>query len=943
MLTIPSQVGAGMDKAAPNRAKQAARAAAPPAKAEPYGGLAGQTRREMIHVPIPGGYVRSVEVFRGVNVATHPDLRAPALAGALHRFDSGEALAVSFVFHDPTAEKFALVVPEPLRHRALYEFAALFERIAEDAEFPVPAYVRRARVVIGAAELESYLEETPAGDDGATRAAAHAASELTAERAAIDAEARAQQLRRGELETREGSLTAREGDIETRERRLHVRAEDVTRREDEVRSLAEELEVGQREIALREQELERRVTILQRREAAYKDRIASNGLDEGGTAEVDMAELEELGALRGRISSLEPPSGASLLESVELVDDEVTTISTDSVEVIADDELEVLGEDEVEDLPDSPEPVHTAFQEARTVVADAASVTIALDLSDLPVPPPERFATDEQMQMAATLADDVWLFARLGEGHEQAFRGEGVELLAQLSVIDDYPVVLLALVERGDGRPYVRRAALDPREPGERAILDALASEFAAELACFEARGEHACTLSIGADRAANLRKILDNVDSRRERPVIDRATALERALAAPPPIRAKDHPFHDEQPSARSLEDAAAALERLSDWSTTDRLQHIEQVVSVPVSVVERASRRIFEDAFSHGLVPSREMLDRALDLELVADVRAFVAQQLETFVATAGKSADQLGDKPLAQNWQRLLDLAAAHEVAVANETADAAWAAIRAAGGGEHMPVLETDPEALKKLSQGDLEALLEHPRSLLPAALELCRREDAAGLRAVAKAMRKTTPDGVIAIVVALSAIGEVAADVLIDGLTAKAGHVRHASALGLGRMQLRRAVVPLMHLLLEERTPLWRDVARILAGFGAGALRSVGRFLKDPKGAEERLAWMLAHFANHGCEEQVERLRGDRDRSQAAVAERAMELCEPARIYAAGVEADAAEVEVGAVGSAEGAAAGAATAAGPGGEDAGLGDDVDYGALARHFASAVAET
>ena len=82
-----------------------------------YDGREGQTRRETVHVPANGG-LRTVTLHRVVNVATDPALRGAALDGTLHTVD-GLSLAVPFVFHDPAAHRFALVVPSVLAHTVL--------------------------------------------------------------------------------------------------------------------------------------------------------------------------------------------------------------------------------------------------------------------------------------------------------------------------------------------------------------------------------------------------------------------------------------------------------------------------------------------------------------------------------------------------------------------------------------------------------------------------------------------------------------------------------------------------------------------------------------------------------------------------------------------------------------------------------------------------------
>ena len=58
--------------------------------------------------------------------------------------------------------------------------------------------------------------------------------------------------------------------------------------------------------------------------------------------------------------------------------------------------------------------------------------------------------------------------------------------------------------------------------------------------------------------------------------------------------------------------------------------------------------------------------------------------------------------------------------------------------------------------------------------------------------------------------------------MVDGLSARKTFVRQAFALSLGHLKLRRAVVPLLHLLGSEESEVWREVARVLGSFGTAA-------------------------------------------------------------------------------------------------------------------------
>ena len=128
----------------------------------PYLGSPGRTRTEHVRVFRPAREPLEVEVFRVVNVGEHPDLRAPALSGDLHRLDDGEEVGVPYVYHDPAARQFALVIPDGARNRELSERRRLLDSLMDEQETRVPGYVRDFAVVYGHAGLQRYVEDAEA-------------------------------------------------------------------------------------------------------------------------------------------------------------------------------------------------------------------------------------------------------------------------------------------------------------------------------------------------------------------------------------------------------------------------------------------------------------------------------------------------------------------------------------------------------------------------------------------------------------------------------------------------------------------------------------------------------------------------------------------------------------------------------------------------------------
>ena len=211
----------------------------------PYSGAAGRTRTERVHLVAEGGGLRTVEVHRVINTATHPELKALALAGQLHRLEDGRELAISFVYHDPQNRKMALVVPGVLAHLEMREWTRLMSEIADDTDNAVPSYVRDCVTVVGLGALELFLETGVEPDDG----------ELTEVPAVADDASSDQADRERALADRERLLMEREREIAEQEHSLIRLAGDLTSRESSILRREEQLTTARVDLELREAEL----------------------------------------------------------------------------------------------------------------------------------------------------------------------------------------------------------------------------------------------------------------------------------------------------------------------------------------------------------------------------------------------------------------------------------------------------------------------------------------------------------------------------------------------------------------------------------------------------------------------------------------------------------------------------------------------------------------
>jgi len=211
----------------------------------PYSGAAGRTRTERVHLVAQGGGLRTIEVYRVINTATHPELKALALAGQLHRLEDGRELAISFVYHDPQNRKLALVVPGVLAHLELKEWTRLMSEIADDTDHAVPSYVRDCVTVVGLGALELFLETGVEPDDG----------ELTEVPAVADDASSEQADRERALVDRERLLAEREREISEQEHSLIRLAGDLTSRESSILRREEQLTTARVDLEVREAEL----------------------------------------------------------------------------------------------------------------------------------------------------------------------------------------------------------------------------------------------------------------------------------------------------------------------------------------------------------------------------------------------------------------------------------------------------------------------------------------------------------------------------------------------------------------------------------------------------------------------------------------------------------------------------------------------------------------
>jgi hypothetical protein len=854
-----------------------------------YQGKLGASRLENVHVPLPDGRVRSVAVYLAVNVATDPQLAGAATSGGLHRFETGEELALPFVYHDPAARKLCVVVPEALRHLELKERAKLLTAIAADESVPVPAYARDAVSVIGAAGLASYL--------------ARSESEYRDRESVIAA-------KEAELANRDATMRAKEEVLATRETRMRERAEDVTGREDELRQLAEENEAMGRDLAMREQELESRLASLADRERAHAESQTGAAARKDETAPTPLARPKTnpppprsepssvMRTLAGMspIGLEEPPAPIASIaddvdddvedEVVEELDDDIDPIGTSPgrrAATTSADDGELVDPDEVAEEVDSDALVReditgvhrTEDEGPATLIATAANLAPRTASGPVMPDPLARGA-----QIAVRIEEPVELSVRLVE----ADIGE-LDMLVRLATDVGAPVIVLTLSDGNAER--ARRLALDPRSADDRRVLEILRRRFEARVHLFGPDGVFLRTTAVRAERETNVARMLDRAARLRGDASAPPDAAKERALGAPIPPSVP-HPFSGGEGEVDTTPAAAArALAEVSDWMAPEKLDQALLELSVSQSVIDAVVARVIERAVAHGLALPSALADRAVAAGIASEQGALVGKQIDAFRRTvAASDKGGLDDGAIATNWERLLAAAADHEVAIDGETHDLAYRTIRAVRGDTtgSQAMGDFDPSKLAEVGAPELVVMLDHPRMRRAAAIALAGRGEAQYADALCKAVRKMPRAEVVRVVPRITKLGEEAGDALVDGLSARKTFVRQAFALALGSLKLRRAVVPLLHLLTSEESDVWREVARVLGSFGNAAFRTLQRQLSEVKTGEDRYVRTLAYLANNGCEKAIVDLTKDSgDPKAASLAVRALAMRDEVRL------------------------------------------------------------
>ena len=221
-----------------------------------YEGEPGQTRREPIHYTCEKcGYLFVAEIYHSINVSSDPGVGEQLEKGELNVLscpacETSNLPIVPLIYHNPDAHCFALLLPEPLRHRELEERAALLKLLAATPA-SVPHYVKQVEVVFGTGGLLNLLDM----NQEVMTADWEKEKEMLERQEHLDQRQRDLLQQDAALLAREEDVQAKQDDLITRRAKLEKEKDDLsrgwadlTREREALQALSLDLEAQEREL-----------------------------------------------------------------------------------------------------------------------------------------------------------------------------------------------------------------------------------------------------------------------------------------------------------------------------------------------------------------------------------------------------------------------------------------------------------------------------------------------------------------------------------------------------------------------------------------------------------------------------------------------------------------------------------------------------------------------
>jgi hypothetical protein len=696
-----------------------------------YTGQAGKTRIEALHYSCPCGAVFPARVYRVVNASHDPEPAERLRSGTLNQVTCPSCghvadAQVSVVYHDEDERRFALVLPESGRTRELWERAELLRVIAEDADAPVPDYVKQAELVFGVEGLLIWLES-----EGREITATTSLEQIAREQALEE--------RGRDLDEREAAIAGREAAIAQQKREVtDARAEQGRQRHD-LEARADELAKRERSLLRREESATRRDAELNDRDSRLRDRETRLTARE---AELDalqerilarVAEEEHTGKVP-RTTPPPPPPPRSKRKAAE--DAPAEPEPKPAPEPAADEEEPPL---ELARPPEPPRPRRTTL--VMQTVAPAAPVAPSepeeeptplpapepgLDeepepaaeltpvrLTPPPPPPPSpqqilpgfgeegvdrtirgptptgrqgperaqpvavrKWIESGERTLACMVQGIPYLAATMAPRETAPFAGaEELQVLVQLHRLPTYPLLALVVLAGppDDRERFALGFPLDFVSPADRAVLDGLASEFRLVLDLYGVDRAPTLSRELRAPLAENVRYLLSLAEEHlRAVPTPQRSYADARLtyLADSYDRLGKKATAFTEDSFSLIPGPAAArvAVNVVDFWSDRENEDYLVLVRSFPLPWWRRIRTRVLTAALEHGIALSQRLQTLALAQGLAQSRRDLWTRVLKAASEVLQRQrVNDLDPEAETDNWAAIIRECDAAQVSV------------------------------------------------------------------------------------------------------------------------------------------------------------------------------------------------------------------------------------------------------------------------------------
>lgn len=459
------------------------------------------------------------------------------------------------------------------------------------------------------------------------------------------------------------------------------------------------------------------------------------------------------------------------------------------------------------------------------------------------------------------IEDGVRLHVKLDAARAVRFEEDEARVWFQLHQPRPGPVMSLLLVGLDAEREPADHVLwpLDHTNAAHREVLDALASNFAVDIAFHAPDGAFHGRRHLRSPLEANVTAARAQVERLSEAGGVDPAGARAAVQAEGYDVlgRLKHNFRRNSFESIASAADARLALGILSYWSAPERRDYLVGVKSFPLVWFDAMTRRVVEGALQFGLSMEPHMRQRAIDLGLADSSASLLRTSLANFAEVSlNLKPNNLDALDIWDNWEQLLALAEELDLRVDEEIEElAAQAMERAREAAQGGDAIEIDPDEasieladegeLTELTDADLVNLLEDREQRRDAALALLSRGDAVFVEALFHAIKSMSREELLGVVPAALSQGPAFETAFLSGLRSRRISLALASALFLAEIRSERAAAPLLALLPGADEPVWPILARAAARMGRRilnpALRQVARD-GDPEG---RVAYALA--------------------------------------------------------------------------------------------------